>query len=87
MTVMVYREFEPDEDEDRVLAVIREEYRVNPRRVRDVTGMRKQDVNEALQQLERVNWIKKVARGLYEFVEDPREQHEDNVTHSGDETQ
>lgn len=64
-------DYELDERERAVLDLLREEHRVNPLRVRERLDMRKQYVNEALRQLEKAGFIKKVTRGLYEFVEDP----------------
>mgnify|MGYP006310369909 CR=1 FL=1 len=61
-------EYEPDENEEAVLKVIRKEHRVNPMRVREQTGLRKQYVNDALRQLQKAGVIRKVNRGLYEHV-------------------
>lgn len=61
-------EYDPDENEQRVLDVIRREGRVNPLRVREETDLRKQYVNDALRQLQKANVVRKVNRGLYEHV-------------------
>lgn len=61
-------EYGPDENEQRVLDVIRREGRVNPLRVREETDLRKQYVNDALRQLQKANVVRKVNRGLYEHV-------------------
>lgn len=74
--VMANENFEPTDRQERVLAVFKDEYRVNPLRVREVTDIRKQRVNDALGSLVDAGWIQRVNRGLYEFVEDPR--HEEN---------
>lgn len=34
----------------------------------------KQNVNYALRQLKAAGWVEKIADGLYEFVDDPREE-------------
>lgn len=69
---MVNEDYEPSENQEEVLQVFKEEKRVNPLRVRDVTGLEKQRVNDALQSLVAAGWVRKVNRGLYEFVNDPR---------------
>ena len=61
-------DYEPDENEQAVLEVVREERRVNPMRVREQTDLRKQYVNDALRQLQKAGVIRKVSRGLYEHV-------------------
>ena len=61
-------EYEPDENEEAVLEVIRKEHRVNPMRVREQTDLRKQYVNDALRQLQKAGVVRKVNRGLYEHV-------------------
>ncbi|SHL34901.1 hypothetical protein SAMN05444342_3607 [Haladaptatus paucihalophilus DX253] len=70
---MVNEEFSPSENQEVVLQVFKDEQRVNPLRIRDVTGLEKQRVNDALGSLVDAGWIRRVNRGLYEFVEDPRE--------------
>jgi len=57
-----------DENEREVLNVLREEGRVNPLRIREATGLRKQYVNDALKQLKKNDVVQKVNRGLYEYV-------------------
>jgi len=47
--------------------------RANPRFVIDETDLDKQTVEYQLRRLRDAGWIRNVARGLYEFVEDPRE--------------
>ena len=64
--------FEPTENQEAVLEVLEEEHRVNPLRVRNETGLEKQRVNDALGSLVDAGWIRRVNRGLYEFVDDPR---------------
>jgi len=80
----IHTDHEPGNAEERVLTVFKreiEEYdqaRMSPQLIRrrleerdvDVT---KQNVNYALQQLTAAGWVQKIADGLYEFVEDPRQ--------------
>ena len=61
-------EYEPDEREEEVLEVIRQEVRVNPMRLREATDLRKQYVNDALRGLQKAGVVRKVNRGLYEHV-------------------
>lgn len=70
---MVNEQFEPDEREEEVLAVLKAHGRVNPFLVREETEIRKQYANDALASLVDAGWARKVTRGLYEFVDDPRE--------------
>ncbi len=70
---MVNQNYEPTEQEESVIELLKEEQRVNPLRVRDVTGFGKQRVNDLLGNLVAAGWVRKVNRGLYEFVEDPRD--------------
>ena len=59
-----------DETERAVLDVLRAERRANPLRIRERTGLRKQYVNDALRQLEKVDVVRRVNRGLYEYNPD-----------------
>lgn len=70
---MVNDDFEPRDDEEAVLAVLAEEYRANPLLIRERTGLDKGTINTALTRLTSAGWVRKVTRGLYEFVDDPRE--------------
>lgn len=69
---MVNENYEPTDREDEIIDVMRDEGRANPYLLRDRTGYSKGDVNTALSNLTSAGWVKKVTRGLYEFVEDPR---------------
>lgn len=69
--------FEPSERQEKVLDVFKDENRVNPLRLRDATGLNKQRVNDILRDLQAAGWVRKVNRGLYEFVGDPREDNND----------
>ena len=77
---MVNETFEPTDACEAVLDVFKDGRetedpwgRANPRYVIDETGLDKQNVEYQLRRLQDAGWITKVARGLYEFVEDPRE--------------
>lgn len=67
---MANQDFQPTDQQQQVIEVFREEYRANPRRVRDVTGLEKQRINEALNALMHAGWIDKISRGLYELTYD-----------------
>lgn len=80
MADVVNETFEPTDRQDRVLDVFKEGREsggpwgyANPLRIRRETGGRKQRVNDALGSLVDAGWIENVNRGLYRFVEDPRE--------------
>jgi len=66
-------EYEPTENDEAVLGVLKEG-RANPLHIREESGLAKQRVNESLQRLQGAGWVRKVTRGLYELVEDPREE-------------
>lgn len=77
---MLNENFEPSEDCEQVLDVFKQGRetrrpwgRANPRYVIDETGLEKPNVEYYLRSLNNAGWIRKVARGLYEFVDDPRE--------------
>lgn len=63
-----------DEEVQAVLDVMQEERRANPYLIRERTGLDKGPVNTALVTLMRRGAVRQVTRGLYELVEDPREQ-------------
>ena len=76
---MVNEAYSPGENEQAILAVLKEGRdanqpwgRANPLFLREETGLNKQQVNYALNQLIAAGWIKKPTEGLYELVEDPR---------------
>jgi predicted transcriptional regulator of viral defense system len=64
------RNFEPTDQQRQVLNVFLDEYQVNPRLIRDVTGLERQRVNDALSALQNAGWIEKRTRGLYRLVYD-----------------
>jgi hypothetical protein len=71
---MVNESYDPDDREEDVLNVLKEEGRVNPYLVRQRTEYGKGEINTSLKSLSDAGWIRRVCRGLYEFVEDPRGQ-------------
>lgn len=68
----VNRDYEPTEHDEQVIGVLKEG-RANPMYLREQTGLSKQRVNDALQRLQSAGWVRKVTRGLYELVDDPRD--------------
>ena len=68
---MVNPNFEPDEDTEAVLAVLKDG-RSNPRHIMNETGLEKGRVEYCLRRLTDAGWIERPARGLYEYAEDPR---------------
>lgn len=70
---MVNENYEPDAAEDAVIDVLRRERRANPYLIREATDeLSRQQINAALSNLCAAGWCRKVTRGLYEYVEDPR---------------
>jgi hypothetical protein len=71
---MVNTDFEPRAKEEAVLEVFKTDREtVNPMYLREQTDLGKGDINTALTRLTSAGWVRKVTRGLYEFVEDPRD--------------
>jgi len=77
---MVNEDFEPNERQERILSILkqgREESEpwgyANPKRIEKELDIRKQYINRELSGLTDAGWVKKANRGLYKFVEDPRE--------------
>ena len=62
--------FEPTKRQRRVLDVFREEYQTSPYRIREITGIEKQRLNEELDSLTDAGWVAKVTRGLYRLEYD-----------------
>jgi DNA-binding IclR family transcriptional regulator len=76
---MVNEDYEPSNNEESILAVLKEGQntrkpwgRANPLYLREQTGLNKQQVNYALNRLIAAGWVKKLTEGLYELVVDPR---------------
>lgn len=77
---MVNKRYEPTGNDERVLNALKQGResdgpwgRANPRWLIDETGLEKGNVEFSLRSLRDASWIKRVSRGLYEFVEDPCE--------------
>jgi|APHM01.1.fsa_nt_gi Sugar-specific transcriptional regulator TrmB. len=67
----VNEEYEPTDNDEQVLEVLAKG-RANPLYIHEQTGLRRQRVNDSLQRLTSAGWVRKLVRGLYELVEDPR---------------
>ena len=77
---MVNEDFEPTDRQEAILDVLqqgRDEGQpwgyANPKRLEEELDIRRQYVNRALRGLVDAGWVEKVNRGLYRFVDDPRE--------------
>lgn len=68
-------EYTPSDDDAKVLDALAAEPcgRANPYLLRDATGLSKQRVSNSLRQLVAAGWVRKVTRGLYDLVGDPRD--------------
>lgn len=73
---MVNENYEPNGTEDQVLEFIKDEPcgRVTNRYVREETSMPAERVDPALNNLEKAGWVRRLTRGFYELVEDPRDE-------------
>lgn len=69
-------EYQPDENEQQVLDVLREHERANPMLIRDETGLRKEYVSRALSGLQKAGVVEKVVRGLYDHVPENDDRHD-----------
>ena len=76
---MVNKNYTPTDNQESILNVLNEDRdkdkpwgRANPLYLREQTGLNKQQVNYALNQLMAAGWIVKITEGLYELVADPR---------------
>jgi len=77
---MVNENYEPSEKDERVLEAFKSGRadgepwgRANRVWISEQTGLNKGNAEFCLRSLRDAGWIRRVARGLYEFVEDPRE--------------
>ena len=77
---MVNEDFEPNDRQERILKVLKKGRKesnpwgyANPKRIEKELGIRRQYINRELSGLVDAGWIEKVNRGLYRFVDDPRE--------------
>lgn len=61
-------DYEPDEEEEQVLNVLRAEGRANPMLIREHTGLRKEYVSRALGGLRKAGVVDKATLGLYDHV-------------------
>lgn len=78
---MVNENYEPSDNDELVLEALKEGReerepwgRANPRWLIDETGLEKGNVEFSLRSLRDAGWVERIARGLYELVEDPREE-------------
>jgi predicted transcriptional regulator len=83
---MVNKEFEPNDRQDAILRILKEGRLEgdpwgygNPKRFQKRLDMRRQNINRELRDLVAAGWIEKVNRGLYRFVDDPRENEEETI--------
>jgi len=79
--LVVNESYEPTAKDEQVLSALKEGRnsgdpwgRANPRWLIDQTELDKSNVEFSLRSLSNAGWIKRVSRGLYEFVDDPREE-------------
>jgi DNA-binding MarR family transcriptional regulator len=79
--LVVNENYEPTAKDEQVLSALKEGRnsgspwgRANPRWLIDQTELEKSNVEFSLRSLSNAGWIKRVSRGLYEFVDDPREE-------------
>lgn len=78
--VMVNEEYEPADAEEEILELMRRGRDrgkpwgyTTPAHVREELGIAEGNESFHLRQLDNAGWIKRVVRGLYVFVEDPRD--------------
>lgn len=77
---MVNEDYEPTEKDELILEALKDGRkeekpwgRANPTWLIEKTELDKGNVEFCLRSLTSAGWIKRTARGLYEFVDDPRE--------------
>jgi hypothetical protein len=71
---MVNEQYEPNDREQRIVDFISEEPggRVTNRYVREELNMAAERVDPALNNLKKAGWLRRLTRGFYELVADPR---------------
>ena len=81
---VVNRNYEPNDLEEDVLAILKEGReegnpwgRATPKLITDRVDVRRQYVSRALESLVTAGWLTQPVRGLYELVEDPREENDE----------
>lgn len=77
---MVNENYDPTENDELVLAALKEGResddpwgRANRVWISEQTGLSKSNAEFSIRSLRDAGWIRRVARGLYELVEDPRD--------------
>jgi DNA-binding MarR family transcriptional regulator len=80
---MVNENYEPSKNDELILEVLKDGRnrdepwgRANPRYLIDQTGLEKSNVEFSLRSLRSAGWVERAARGLYELVEDPRDERD-----------
>lgn len=80
VATVVNRNYDPSDLEEEILGVLKEGRDegepwgyANPKRLVENTGERRQYISRGLDSLVSAGWVEKPYRGLYRFVEDPRE--------------
>lgn len=81
---MVNEDFDPSGQQRTVLNVLRDEGMANPNLIRDVTGLERQRVNDALKALVAAGWVDRRVRGLYEIVYDGEGYLEKRIEYKGE---
>ena len=71
-------DYEPDENEQAVLDVLRAEGRANPYLIREKIDLRKEYVSKALTGLVKAGVVEKVTRGLYDHVPENDDEYTDH---------
>lgn len=70
---MVNEDYDPSDKEESVLDVLGDG-RATPKLIKERTSMNDQQVNYAVNRLMAAGWVDKISTGLYELVEDPRDE-------------
>lgn len=58
-------QFDPSENQATVLGVFEDVYQTSPGQIRERTGIKKQRINDILNDLANAGWVTKVSHGLY----------------------